>query len=280
MEWRFSLKMEINKFLKIGFFVIITSILFTACANKANVKNVKKVDQVNVKSISDILNDSNKSFEYDTNQKLYKNKSTKIETTNNLLTELGKLCSDNKGKFVSMNYYINKNYVNSYPNNKASVCEVNNEAYFITHQANTNDNIYYSVSIDEKAKKIYQNFKNHQFEITPAIKEDTQTVIKERQEIIKREASREQKTKLLFNKKDQKAMTFFDSWRYSGKEAPCSKKCTDLNKRSTGYSTLKEAVNNNWQLVSKTEEIEEAIDDSCTCSGYSVLVKKLPTESK
>ena len=149
MEWRFSLKMEINKFLKIGFFVIITSILFTACANKANVKNVKKVDQVNVKSISDILNDSNKLFEYDANQKLYKNKSTKIETTNNLLTELGKLCSDNKGKFVSMNYYINKNYVNSYPNNKASVCEVNNEAYFITHQANTNDNIYYSSNTDK-----------------------------------------------------------------------------------------------------------------------------------
>ena len=72
---------------------------------------------------------------------------------------------------------------------------------------------------------------NHQFEITPAVKEDTQTVIKERQEIIRREASREQKTKLLFNKKDQKSMTFFDSWRYSGKEVLCSKKCTDLNKR-------------------------------------------------
>lgn len=277
MEWRFSLKMEINKFLKVGLFVISTSILFTACANKANVKNVKKVEQTKVKTINDVLNES---FDYDANQKLYKNKSTKIEDTNTLLSKLGKLCSDKNGKLVNINYYINKNYVNSYSNNKASVCEINDETYFITHQASLNNNIYYSVSIDEKVKKVYQNFKNNQFELTPTITEDTQTVMKERQEILRREAAREQKTKLLFNKKDQKTMTFFDSWRYSGKEAPCSKKCTDLNKRSTGYSTLKEAVNNNWQFVSKAEEIEEAIDNTCTCSGSSVLVKKLPTESK
>jgi hypothetical protein len=108
---------------------------------------------------------------------------------------------------------------------------------------------------------------------------NTQESIKERQEIQRREAAREQKTKVLFNKKDQRTMTFFDSWRYSGKEAICAKRCTDINKRTTGYSTVKEAVNNNWQLVSKVEDIEEAIDNSCTCSGYSVLLRKLSTES-
>ena len=69
-------------------------------------------------------------------------------------------------------------------------------------------------------------------------------------------------------------MTFFDSWRDSGDKALCSTKCNALNVKTNGYKTLQEAVSNNWQLVSKVGEIEEAIDDSCTCSGYSVLVKK------
>ncbi|RWS50472.1 hypothetical protein CKA56_02770 [Arcobacter venerupis] len=275
MEWRFSLKMQINKFLKIGLFVVATSLLFTACANKAVVKN--NVEKTKVKTINDVLNES---FEYDAKQRLYKNKSLKAEDTKNLYSKLDKFCSDNKGKLVNTTYYINKIYVNSYSNNKASVCEINNEPYFITHQASQNANSFYSVSIDEKVKRAYSNSKRHpQFEAeTPTII-NSQELVKERQEIQKREAAREQKTKLLFNKKDQRTMTFFDSWRYSGKEAVCAKRCTDVNKRTTGYTTIKEATSNNWQLVSKVEDIEEAIDNTCTCSGYSVLLRKLSTES-
>jgi len=72
MEWRFSLKMQINKFLKIGLFVIATSILFTACANKSIGKN--SVEKTKVKTINDVLNES---FTYDAKQRLYKNKSLK-----------------------------------------------------------------------------------------------------------------------------------------------------------------------------------------------------------
>jgi hypothetical protein len=275
MEWRFSLKMQINKFLKIGLFVVATSVLFTACANKAVVKN--NVEKTKVKTINDVLNES---FEYDAKQRLYKNKSLKAEDTKNLYSKLDKFCSDNKGKLVNSTYYINKIYVNSYSNNKANVCEINNEPYFITHQASQNANSFYSVSIDEKVKRAYSNSKRHpQFEaVTPTII-NSQELVKERQEIQKREAAREQKTKLLFNKKDQRTMTFFDSWRYSGKEAVCAKRCTDVNKRTTGYTTIKEATSNNWQLVSKVEDIEEAIDNTCTCSGYSVLLRKSSAES-
>jgi len=196
------------------------------------------------------------------------------------LSKFDKFCSDKKGKLVNITYYINKTYVNSYSNNRATVCEINNEPYFIAHQARQNTNNFYSVSIDERIKKAYTNSKKHpKFEAeTPTII-NTQELVKERQEIQKREAAREQKTKLLFNKKDQRTMTFFDSWRYSGKEAICAKRCTDINKRTTGYTTIKEATANNWQLVSKVEDIEEAIDNTCTCSGYSVLLRKLPTES-
>jgi hypothetical protein len=276
MEWRFSLKMQINKFLKIGLFVVVTSIFFTACANKSIVKN--NVQKTKVKTINDVLNES---FIYDAKQKLYKNKSTKIEDRKILLSKLNKFCSDKKGKLVNSTYYINKIYVNSYSNNRATVCEINNQPYFIAHQATQNSSSYYSISMDEGIKKAYSNSKNHtQFESESPTLINTQDSIKERKEIQKREAAREQKTRLLFNKKDQRTMTFFDSWRYSGKEAVCSKRCTDINKRTTGYSTVKEAVNNNWQLVSKVEDIEEAIDNTCTCSGYSVLLRKLPTESK
>ena len=55
--------MEIKNILKIGLFVISTSIFFTACANKSI---EKKVEKPKVKTIDDVLNESS---EYDVNQK-------------------------------------------------------------------------------------------------------------------------------------------------------------------------------------------------------------------
>ena len=275
MEWRFSLKMEIKNILKIGLFVISTSIFFTACANKSI---EKKVEKPKVKTINDVLNES---FEYDVNQKLYKNKDVTENNTNDLLAKFEKFCSDKKGKLVYMDYYINQNYIRAYSNHKASVCEINSEPYFIAHQASEDSNIYYSVSMDEEVKKAYITYKNKiQLELAKFNRENAQNLIKERQEIQKREIAREQKTRILQTKKDEKNMTFFDSWRDSGNKKTCLNKCNDINLKSNGYKTLQDAIKNNWQLISKIGEIEEAIDDSCTCSGYSVLVKKLPTESK
>lgn len=284
MEWKYRSNMKISKLVKIVFFIIATSVFFTACANKSINKNTKVVDKLKTKTINEVLNHS---FEYDANQRLYKHRSIKAEDTNNLLSAIGKICSDKKGKIVYINYYINKNYINSHTNNKAYICQINNEPYFISHHANQNPYSYSSISIDENTKKAYLNYKNKIqvesindstsgtiFNLLNASEENTENTIREKQEIQKREKAREQKTRLLFNKKDQRTMTFYNSWRYTEKEALCSKKCININKRTTGYSTLKEASNNNWQLISKMGETEEAIDLNCTCTGYSVLLKK------
>ena len=268
MEWRFSLKMKVKEFLKISLFVASTALLFNACANKAP---VKKIEKQKIKTIDNVLAES---FVYDANQKLYKTKDpiTKIEEKNALVSQFTKFCSEKDGKLIYTNYYINKQYVNSYSKNLANACEVDKEPYFIIHQAEDNSNFYYSVSVDEAAKRIYLNRKPPEFE-KPAV-ESTEQTVQERKEIQRREIAREQKTKLLLSNKSEKTMTFFDSWRDSGNKALCSTKCNALNLKTNGYKTLKEAVSDNWQLVSKVGEIEEAIDDSCTCSGYSVLVKK------
>lgn len=260
--------MKIKELLKIGLFVASTTLLFNACANKAP---AKKIEKQKIKTIDNVLAES---FVYDANQKLYKTKApiTKIEEKNALVSQFTKFCSEKDGKLIYTNYYINKQYVNSYSKNLANACEVDKEPYFIIHQAEDNSNFYYSISMDDAAKRIYLNRKPPEFE-KPAV-ESTEQTVQERKEIQRREIAREQKTKLLLSNKSEKTMTFFDSWRDSGNKALCSTKCNALNLKTNGYKTLKEAVSDNWQLISKVGEIEEAIDDSCTCTGYSVLVKK------
>lgn len=258
-----------KRFLKIGLFVIATSIFFAACATKPIQKTVEKPKPKT--TITDVLNDS---FIYDSNQKLYRTKSpiSKPEESNALFSKFANFCSEKNGKLVFTTYYINRYYANAYSNNIANACEIDNQPYFIIHRANENSNINYSVSMDEGIKRIYLSKKQPEYEKpTP---ESTEQTVQERKEIQKREVAREQKTKVLLGKINQKTMTFFNTWRYSGSEASCSKKCTDINQRTTGFKTLKEAISNNWQLVSKGDDIEEAIDDNCTCSGSSVLVKK------
>ncbi|MDY0052284.1 MAG: hypothetical protein RBR65_07060 [Aliarcobacter sp.] len=296
MEWKFNQKMKINKFLKMALFISATSLLFTACANKSPNKNIKKVEKPKIENINNVLNNA-KVFEYDSRQKLYRNKFTQEQNRNELLLKFGNLCSNKKGKLVYVNHFINKSYVNSYTNNKAYICEVDNKPYFIAHIASQNINSYFSISVDEKVKKDYLDKQNDmqfesnlettidstsgpKFESTAPSQESTEDGIKERQEIQKRERAREQKTKLLFNKKDQKTMTFFDSWKQTGKDPLCSTKCKSVNKRSTGYLTLKEATANNWQILSKVGEIKETIDETCSCTGYSLILKKLPSEIK
>ena len=288
--------MKINKILKILLFITATSVLFTACANKSPNKNIKKIEKVTGKNINDILNDS-KLFEYDARLKLYKNKSTQEQNRNDLLLRFGNLCSDKKGKLVYINHFINKSYVNSYTNNKAYICEVDNIPYFIAHIASQNSNSYLSISIDEKIKKEYLDKQNDiksesnietipgttsvsKFEAILPNQGSIEDSIKEREEIQKRERAREQKTKLLFNKKDQTTMTFFDSWKQMGNDPICSTKCKSINKRSTGFSTLKEATDNKWQIISKIGETSEAIDGTCTCTGSSVILKKQSNEDQ
>ena len=143
--------MKINKFLKIALFIGATSVLFTACANKTP-KNVKKVEKPRVENINNVLNDA-KVFEYDSRQKLYRNKFTQEQNRNDLLLKFGKLCSDKKGKLVYIDHFINRSYVNAYANNKAYICEVDKAPYFIAHVASQNTNSYFSISVDEKIKK-------------------------------------------------------------------------------------------------------------------------------
>ncbi len=259
--------MEIKKIFKIGLFIFLTSLFFSACAEKSIETNAQKSK---VKSINDILNDT---FEYDENKKLYKTKFdiNKSNEADNLVFKFENFCSKQKGQLIYTNYPINQDFTKRYSSNIINVCEANDEAYFFIQQMKDSAYIYYQVSIDEQLKNTYlANKKSKQIEPEVSNKDS----LKERQEIQKREAAREQKTRSFLSKKDEKTMTFFDSWRYTGSEASCSKRCTDMNLKNNGFKTLKEALNNNWQLVSKIEETEEAIDDYCTCSGASLLVKK------
>lgn len=287
--------MKINKFLKIVLFIAATSVLFTACANKSPNKNVKKIEKTKSQNINNILNDP-KLFEYDARQKLYKNKSTQEQNRNNLILMFSGLCSDKKGKLVYIDHFINKTYVNSYAKNKAYICEVDNIPYFIGHIASQNSNSFLSISIDEKTKKDYLDKQNDmkaesdlenasskvdsKFEAIIPSSENVEVSLRERQEIQKREKAREQKTKLLFNKKDQTTMTFFDSWKQTGKDSLCPTKCKSINKRSTGFTTLKEATDSKWQILSKIGETSEMIDETCTCTGFSVVLKKQAIEEQ
>ena len=287
--------MKINKFLKILLFITASSVLFTACANKSPNKNIKKIENVKGQNINNILNDP-KLFEYDPRLKLYKNKFTQEQNRNDLLLRFGNLCSHKKGKLVYINHFINKTYVNSYTKNKAYICEVDNVPYFIGHIASQNSNRYLSISIDEKIKKEYLDKQNDmksesdfettdtrldtKFEATLPTQVSGQEAKKEREEIQKRERAREQKTRLLFNKKDQTNMTFFDSWRQTGKDPLCPTKCKSINKRSTGFTTLKEATASKWQIVSKIGETSQTVDETCTCTGSSLILKKIAVEEQ
>lgn len=263
--------MGIKKFLEIGLLIISTSIFFTACAEKVAETNNEKTKS---KTISDILNES---FEYDENRKIYKTKFTidKVNDANNLVFKFEKLCSDEKGQLIYTSYFINQTFARRNFTNIVNVCEVNNEPYFFIQQSKDTSNIYYAVTTDELHKNNYLNIKhNKQLELEMTKKEFSEKSVIERQEIQRREIAREQKTKSLFSKKDEKTMTFFDSWRSSNNQGACSKKCTDINIKNNGFKTLKEAQNNNWELISRVGDTEEALDDFCTCSGSSVLLKK------
>ena len=264
--------------IKILLFIIATSVLFNGCVNKTQNKKVEKTKSI---SLHDVLNDS-KLFEYDENQKLYKNKFTQDQNRNDLLLKLGNLCSEKKGKLVYTNYFINSEYVNTYINNKAYICEIQNAPYFIGHLANQDSNSYLSISINENTKKEYVNkqtaikkLSESKFEVTLPTQISAQEAIQEREEIKKREKAREQKAKLMFSKKNQSTMTFFDSWKQIGTDPLCSTKCKNINKKTTGFTTLQEATAQKWQLISKVNEISETIDTTCTCSGSSVILKKL-----
>ena len=198
-----------------------------------------------------------------------------VNDANKLLAKFENLCSQKQGQLIGQAYFINKDYTKTHTNNKAGVCQINDEPFFIIHEATYDSNIYYSVLIDEDMMRTYhRKTKKQDFQIEPTVNAPIEQVIQERKEIEKREIAREQKTKLLLGQKNQKTMTFFDSWRYSGSEAACSKRCYDINVKNNGFKTLKEATSNNWQLVSKIEETEQMLDNSCTCAGSSVVLKK------
>ncbi len=263
--------MRIKEILKIGLFVIIVSICFAACVNKSM---DKKVEKTKGKTIANLLDES---FDYYENQKLYKNRFeiSNVNDANKLLAKFENLCTQKDGQLIGQAYFINKDYTKTHTNNKAGVCEINEEPFFIIHEATYGSNIYYSVLIDEDMMRTYhRKTKKQDFQIEPTVNAPIEQIIKERKEIEKREIAREQKTKLLLGQKNQKTMTFFDSWRYSGSEAACSKRCYDINVKNNGFKTLKEATSNNWQLVSKIEETEQMLDNSCTCAGSSVVLKK------
>jgi hypothetical protein len=254
-----------KEMLKIGLFIFITSIFLSACADKVIQKNSKS----KTKNLTETLKDS---FDFDENQKLYKNKSaiTTNEDSDNLIFKFEKFCNEKKGELIYTDFYINQDYMKSNYKNKTNVCEVNNEPYFFIQQSINRSDYIYSISIDEQTIGYYKNYKNNK-SLNPETIEKMQ---RERAEIQRREIAREQKTRMILNKKDQKTMTFFDSWRYAGSEASCSKKCIDINIKNYGFKSLKDALSNNWQLVSKEGEEEMTLDDSCTCSGSSAVLSK------
>lgn len=254
-----------KKTLEMSLFIFIISIFLSACADK----EIQKTSKTKTKDMTEILKDS---FDFDENQKLYKSKTaiTTTEDSDNLIFKFEKFCRDKKGELVYTDFYINQNYMRSNYKNKTNICEVNNEPYFFIQQSVNRSDYIYSISIDEQTMVYYKNYKNSK-SLNPETIEKMQ---RERSEIQRREIAREQKTRAFLNKKDQRTMTFFDSWRYSGSEASCSKKCIDMNIKNYGFKSLKDALTNNWQLVSKEGEEEMTLDDSCTCSGSSTVLSK------
>lgn len=263
--------MRIGNILRLLSFFTIILLSFNACSNKGT---VKKAEKPKVTDITIVLNES---FDYFENQKIYKNRFeiANEDDANNLLAKFESFCSSKEGQLIGGAYFIDKDYARSYTNNKAGVCEVNGEPIFIIHQSSKSSYIFYSVTTDEDIMKTYYIKKKKQdFQIEPPVKESLEVVMQERKEIQRREAAREQKTKVLLGQKNQKTMTFFDSYRFAGSEASCSKRCFDINVKNNGFKTLKDALSNEWQFVSKIEETEETLDNNCTCKGSSVLLKK------
>ena len=252
--------------LKIGLLIFITSIFLTACVDKAIEKNSNKSK---TKNITETLNES---FVFNENQKVYINKFeiTTNEDSDNLIFKFEKFCKEKKGELVYTDFYINQNYIKSNYKNKTNICEVNDEPYFFIQQSINRSDYTFSISMDEQTIAYYKDYKNNK----SLNSETSEKMQRERLEIQKREIAREQKTRMLLAKKDQKTMTFFESWRYSGSESLCAKKCLDMNVKNNGFKSLKEAASTNWQLISKVGEEEITLDDSCTCSGVSVVLTK------
>lgn len=72
-------------------------------------------------------------------------------------------------------------------------------------------------------------------------------------------------------------MYFFDQYKYKKfyqDEKECSKKCNQKSIGTSGYSSLQEALNNGWEIVSNMGAYEAPIDDYCICMGSKVVMKR------
>lgn len=116
-------------------------------------------------------------------------------------------------------------------------------------------------------------------------KKKVKNYIKEVDEDIKKEKARRQAAdnkyknmiSNLQNRKGSYTFNFYDDYKYRGNETDkynCNSTCAKLNRESTGYLRLNEALNDNWKLISRTRVLNDSINYNCLCTGIQVILKK------
>lgn len=78
----------------------------------------------------------------------------------------------------------------------------------------------------------------------------------------------------LRNKKGQQSMGFYNSWQYVGQSSSCETLCIDINKKTTGYSTLQEALNDGWKFNTNLNAISKTMNSQCMCEGSLSILEK------
>jgi hypothetical protein len=82
----------------------------------------------------------------------------------------------------------------------------------------------------------------------------------------------------LKNRKGQVFMTFYTkSQNISGTyhyDLYCIEQCEKRNLNNNAYLNIESAIDDNWQFVSKIENVSYKIEELCICSGSKFLLKK------
>ena len=119
------------------------------------------------------------------------------------------------------------------------------------------------VSISKYAKGYYLSFMD-----------DRKKDAEKKEKII--EASYQER-KMLRERKGTHSIIFYNSFSFNGEnkyENVCAKSCKNYNIENTGYISLQESLNDNWEFVSKIGNINTSINRHCICKGVNLLLKK------
>lgn len=128
--------------------------------------------------------------------------------------------------------------------------------------------------IEAQKKRLEQEKITRIEEEQKRLKQEKITRIKKEQKRLKQEKEKQVKINILRSRRGQYSMTFYHTWSYRGEEKVCSNKCIELNIRNNGYSYIQEALNDNWNFISRISDTSKTINNDCICKGTNILLKK------